>query len=339
MGRQSARLRSFARRFDPAHRNAPVILMYHRVATLPYDPWGMAIAADRFGDHFVALKMTRNFLSMDELVGGLESGDLPPAATAVTFDDGYADNAGTAKPILEELGVPATMFLTSGLIGSARGFWWDELAALVLGGREAAAFDFTVAGIRLHTAWPRQDQLPPDLAGWRCTNETADPQRSAYLTLWRALQGLDAGERAAAMARLRELLGEGAGPDTALDGPMSPSAAEALSSDLVSIGGHGRTHVPLTALPPAAREHEISHGRSEVAALNGGRLPDGFAYPHGAWDAETRRMVEQAGYRWAVCSRRAKIDAKACDRFALPRVEAANGTGAELIRSLASIGF
>ena len=313
--------------------------MYHRVADIPYDPWGLAISPNRFRDQLEALLETRRLVSMEQLVEGLERGDLPPAATAVTFDDGYADNAVIAKPILEEFGVPATMFLTSGFIGSACGFWWDELAALVFLPRDGAEFDFMVAGVRLRAAWPAQEEFPADLAAWRTTHPTADPRRRAYLELWRALQGLAAADRDAAMATLRRLLGDGSVGGIEADRPMSRDEAATLASQLISVGGHGRTHVPLTSLLPGERDEEIARGRSEAAAFNGGRAPDGFAYPHGSWDGETRRAVEHAGYSWAACSRAAKIRRTAVDRFTLPRVEAGARTGAELIRALCSIGF
>ena len=41
---------------------------------------------------------------------------LPPAAAAITFDDGYRDNLEIAAPILKRRGLPATLFVASGFI-------------------------------------------------------------------------------------------------------------------------------------------------------------------------------------------------------------------------------
>ena len=45
----------------------------------------------------------------------------------ITFDDGYRDNLLVAKPLLEQHGLPATVFVTTGYVGPGRDFWWDEL--------------------------------------------------------------------------------------------------------------------------------------------------------------------------------------------------------------------
>ena len=52
----------------------------------------------------------------------------PPAraAFAVTFDDGWADNAEHAFPVLRELGIPATVFLATGAVEDRTPFWWQR---------------------------------------------------------------------------------------------------------------------------------------------------------------------------------------------------------------------
>lgn len=50
----------------------------------------------------------------------------PGGCASITFDDGYADNAQVAAPILRSMGLPATFFVVTGFIGSERQAPWDE---------------------------------------------------------------------------------------------------------------------------------------------------------------------------------------------------------------------
>lgn len=48
----------------------------------------------------------------------------------ITFDDGYADNAELADPVLQKYKLPATFYVTSGFIESAHQTFWDQSAGL-----------------------------------------------------------------------------------------------------------------------------------------------------------------------------------------------------------------
>ncbi|HEU4825346.1 MAG TPA: hypothetical protein VFS85_02635, partial [Dongiaceae bacterium] len=61
----------------------PAILMYHRVADLPYDPWGLAVTPAHFAAQLAVLRKERLPLSMTEFVQRLETGSLPRHAVAV----------------------------------------------------------------------------------------------------------------------------------------------------------------------------------------------------------------------------------------------------------------
>jgi peptidoglycan/xylan/chitin deacetylase (PgdA/CDA1 family) len=50
---------------------------------------------------------------------------LARASFAVTFDDGWADNFEQAFPVLRELGIPTTIFLSTGAVEERRPFWWQ----------------------------------------------------------------------------------------------------------------------------------------------------------------------------------------------------------------------
>ncbi len=57
----------------------------------------------------------------------IESGlDMTGRYAFVTFDDGYANNLH-ALPVLKELGVPATFFVSVNHVATGMGFWWDAL--------------------------------------------------------------------------------------------------------------------------------------------------------------------------------------------------------------------
>ena len=105
----------------------PLILMYHRVGDATVDPHRLSVSARRFADHIEIIAQRRQPLPLAELARALGAGTLANDAIAVTFDDGYAANIPNAVPALCQHGVPATMFVTSGYIGGAHEFWWDEL--------------------------------------------------------------------------------------------------------------------------------------------------------------------------------------------------------------------
>lgn len=57
--------------------------------------------------------------------GGLPAAPRRLPCFAVTFDDGWADNALYAAPVLEELRIPATIFLATGAVEKRMPFWWQ----------------------------------------------------------------------------------------------------------------------------------------------------------------------------------------------------------------------
>jgi peptidoglycan/xylan/chitin deacetylase (PgdA/CDA1 family) len=319
-------------------RDAPAILMYHRVGEAPWDPWALCIPPSVFREQVRELTRRRTIVSMEELASGLRTGKVPPKATALTFDDGYADNIQIAAPILEEFDAPATFFLTSAFVSGGERFWWDELARIVLGGRKAADFALETEGTALAAAWPAQHRLPEDLPTWRVGQPCSDPRRIAYERLWNQLRSMGEKARRTALHRLAAATGE----NTPLaDDPLGvPMNSEMIRSapKLVTFGAHGRSHTPLTALPPAERRTELEMARREVAALTGGAPPAGMAYPHGSLDDETRALVAAAGYHWAVTSRSARVDRKRFDPLALPRLELGSRSGRAMWRALHAAG-
>jgi peptidoglycan/xylan/chitin deacetylase (PgdA/CDA1 family) len=298
-------------------RGGPAILMYHRIATPDVDPWGLSVSPERFAEQVQALRARRTMLSMDAFVARLRSGDLPHDAVALTFDDGYLDNLLRAKPILEAADIPATVFLTTGRIGTGKEFWWDELARMVLSRAEPLSASVTVDANGLQIDLPPIDREMEPRVTWRAWDRPVTAREATYQMFWRVLQGCAPERREKAMAELRRLFGS-TRPNPG-DLPMSAADVRRLVSGRISIGAHGCTHQLLTSLPAAARVEEIQRSRAEAEALSA--LPvTGFTYPHGDRDAETIDMVRRAGYRWACSTCEATINPLCADLHDLPRV-------------------
>ena len=138
-------------------RRVPVLL-YHSIADA-VDPrfadW--AVTPALFAAHLQALAGEGyRALTMRELwrraFGG---GPLPERCVAITFDDGFRDFHAAAWPRLARAGMPATVFVTTGCVGSTSTWLarhgeggrpmmsWDEIAEVSEAGIECGAHGHT----------------------------------------------------------------------------------------------------------------------------------------------------------------------------------------------------
>jgi glycosyltransferase involved in cell wall biosynthesis/peptidoglycan/xylan/chitin deacetylase (PgdA/CDA1 family) len=92
-----------------------VVLCYHSIHGGDGD---LSIAPEAFRSQLRTLQHMRyRFMSFAELVQWIIRWGPPRENIAcITFDDGYSDNLTEAAPILKDLSVPATFFLTTGLM-------------------------------------------------------------------------------------------------------------------------------------------------------------------------------------------------------------------------------
>jgi peptidoglycan/xylan/chitin deacetylase (PgdA/CDA1 family)/glycosyltransferase involved in cell wall biosynthesis/CelD/BcsL family acetyltransferase involved in cellulose biosynthesis len=122
-----------ARRPRPAHD--VVVLCYHAVS----ERWPSAIAVTPGALE----RQTRTMLELGYAPATFhEAVAAPPAAKtfAVTFDDGYRSTLEHGLPVLERLGVPATVFLPTAFIDAGRPLVWPGNARW-RGGRFDAELD------------------------------------------------------------------------------------------------------------------------------------------------------------------------------------------------------
>jgi peptidoglycan/xylan/chitin deacetylase (PgdA/CDA1 family) len=127
-----SRLYRWGRRWWLRMQQRALIVAYHRIAEPTLDPQLLCVSPQHFAEHLEIMTRAYAPLSLRALGQRVEEGRVPSRALVVTFDDGYADNLSHATPLLERYGVPATVFVVSGVVGPPREFWWDTLARLVL---------------------------------------------------------------------------------------------------------------------------------------------------------------------------------------------------------------
>lgn len=120
------------------------IVLYHDVTTDPR-PWD--VLPSRFRRQIGWFDRTFELLSLSDAMGRWHEGTLPSNPAVVTFDDGPASAIEHALPILEEHGIPATHYVTPGLLGDRLEgtpiMDREEVALLARRGQEIGAHTMT----------------------------------------------------------------------------------------------------------------------------------------------------------------------------------------------------
>ena len=110
-------------------RDAGLVLCYHNVVPTDGhrvgDP-GLHVPRDRFERQMRWLATHYDVVPLRELIDMVGACASLRSVAAVTFDDGYAGVFEHGLPILDALGIPATVFLVAGALGRSEGFWWDQ---------------------------------------------------------------------------------------------------------------------------------------------------------------------------------------------------------------------
>lgn len=274
------------------------ILIFHRVLPAPDPMFPDLVDAARFDALVRLLARAFTVMPVGEGAAHLAAGTLPAGALAITFDDGYADNAEIALPILRRHGVRATFFVSTGFLDGGRMFN-DSVIECVRAARSDTA-DLEELGLgRRSLATPQErrrvvDELLPKVK---------------YL-------GFEDRERF--IETLARRLGTGRLPDDLM---MRSTQVGELHRAGMEIGGHTVRHPILRVLPDDEAEREIAAGRERLQELIGAPVHV-FAYPNGRplqdYDARHVSIVRRLGFRAAV-STAAGTATAASDPFQLPR--------------------
>jgi peptidoglycan/xylan/chitin deacetylase (PgdA/CDA1 family) len=259
-----------------------VILAYHRVND-EHDAFfsGMPTAAFARQIDYVV----HNFFtcSLEDAVERMRHRDLPDHAAVVTLDDGYHDNYTQAFPILRRYSIPATIFLTTGAIGTGRRLWHDRVF---------------VAFRRTRLLWLRKwcAALP------EFPLNTIPDRLHAQAAALRVLRTLDQEARAVAIDRLLHALEIGDDDLATMPCMLNWDEVRIMQRGGVSFGSHTATHPTLTKATHAVVEYEVYDSKRTLEEQL--RAPvRTFAYPNGRsedFDESVKGLLRRAGYTCAV---------------------------------------
>jgi peptidoglycan/xylan/chitin deacetylase (PgdA/CDA1 family) len=291
-------MRGIVRATAPAGDGAGLcVLVYHRVRPTAdgLDTWNLT--AEEFERQMALLSSCFEPLHLSDAVERLQSRSLPRGAVAVTFDDGYADNAEAALPILKRHRVPATLFVSTGYLDGGR--MWNDTVVETVRAADGPVLDLCDWGLG---ALPLLTDAQRRTAVLRITNQLKylpPPQREARATELEARVGV---------ALPRNLM-------------LGSEQVRLLRAAGMEIGAHTVTHPILAQLGAAAARREIVESRDRLVSLL--REPVTlFAYPNGKpgrdYGPEHVQMVRKAGFR-AAWSTAPGVAMHGADIFQLPR--------------------
>ena len=309
-----------------------LILLYHRIAEVDADPWGLCVSQRHFAEQLAMIRELGSPLGLGELVRHLRMNTLPRRAIVVTFDDGYADNLYSAKPLLVQQAIPATVFIITGMIGNNQVFWWDELSRVLLQPPTLPnLLSLTINGTTFQ--WKSEDVQAPDIEGQphhseAAVNKIGDARQRLFDSVYHLLFSLTSAERQDVLDQLVKWSGSQAESRPTCRAMSHQEVRELADGGIIDVGAHTVSHPALSHLSADHQQAEIWKSKEELRDLLG-RPVMSFAYPFGRADdytAETATLVRQAGFSCA-CSTRDDRLGDDQDLFDLPRFTVPDWSG------------
>lgn len=304
-----------------------MILLYHRIAAGGPDPWGLAVSPAQFDEHLSVLRQFGVPMGLQEFLSRRAERHQRAPAIVVTFDDGFADNLSQAKPLLHRHKVPATVFVTAGMVGRNRAFWWDELEQRLLHpGTLPSELRLTING-NVHrwtlgqTACYGSSDVSSHLS-WRAWDAACPTERHVlYRALYALLFPLEETAREDILDELAAWAGDSSCVARETHRVCTHQELVELAADgAIEIGAHALTHVSLGALSPRQQWREIWEGKALLEGIVG-RPVRSFAFPFGRpsdYSRETVALVRAAGFTCA-CTTAGTPVSPQDDALELPR--------------------
>ncbi len=289
-------------------RGLGVILTMHHVRPATHQafaPSAILEITPEFLDEVLTYLKEQNYeiIAMSDLPGRVRQSWTGRPFAALTFDDGYRDNAQYALPILRKHAAPCTVYVARGFAEHTANMWWRDLEAIIR----------------------REDSIRCRIEGRAYELPAASDQEKvrAYLILYWHLRDLDEEPLRRAIDDLKATYPVDSAASVA-ELCMDWQELAAFAADpLVTIGAHTLTHPKLAGCTVEKARREIIDSANIIEERLGMR-PQHIAYPFGdVCSAGPREfaMAREAGFQTGVTTRPGMVFPGHAEHLtALPRV-------------------
>ena len=264
--------------FDMArrvNRSLLTVLNYHRIDDphrSDFDTFKPNVSAtpEEFARQMDYVQSRYSVITCLDLVMWLKGEcTLPPCPLLITFDDGYFDNYKYAAPILRERNLPATIFLSTGFMGTGNAFYWDYVAYLFFHTKRNA----------VHL--PHLGEV-----AWR---NAASRERVMHSWI-NTVKFLPDEQRRQAVAEMEKVLDVKVTVDAFSGLYLGWEQLKELSENGFELGAHTVNHPILSRIPVDRVDEELIESRKQIEKRIGKSVIS-FAYPNGLAQDISKEVV------------------------------------------------
>ena len=265
---------------------------------------GKHIHVDLFAEQMRHLKRRCSVLSIDEVVRLTQAGEpFPERAAVVSFDDGFENNYTVAAPILDDIGVPAVFYISSGIVNTNMMFWVDEIEDC-LNLTANPSFTITLDKPTGFSTSSREDRIATiEKIKQYCKLSTSGEKNRVIAALIEASGVIPAVEHAHDYRKI-----------------TWKQLQTMAANTLFTIGGHSLYHDILSELPPERMEDDIRLS-IDLLGYQLKRPIVHYSYPEGQAHHFNENVIKCLSANGIVCSPSAidGINPKGTDLFRLRR--------------------
>lgn len=277
------------------------VLYYHRIYEMKDDIHLLCVSPTTFEQQMRYLKENYDILRFEENWDYSDGRGI-----VITFDDGYFDNFQYALPILEELEIPATVFVTVGTLENNGNLWWDELEGLIL--CEDNHLDSIV--------------IEDEKYGCSWDTSTYELKLNCYYAIHHLMKSfIDVKTREQWFEQIREQRKTDEYTRDRFRTLDKQSCIYLAGSEYITIGAHTISHSPLAKMSVQDQRDEIVNSKVYLETLLQRKI-DMFSYPFGGkkvdYNDDTIQICKQSGINKAASTTPGIWTAK-CSNYEIPR--------------------